>query len=95
MDFELSPEQQLLKQTAKDFADQEIMPGARERDRNAQFPEDIICRLGEMGFLGPLVPESYGGMGADFLSEAIIFEEVGRADSSERLSVLHPIGLVH
>ena len=93
MDFELSPEQQLLKQTAKDFADQEIMPGARERDRNAQFPEDIICRLGEMGFLGPLVPESYGGMGADFLSEAIIFEEVGRADSSVRTTLSVQISL--
>lgn len=93
MDFELTPEQKLLKQTAKDFADNEIMPGARERDRNAQFPTEIIARLGAMGFLGPLVPEQYGGMGADFLSEAIIFEEVGRADSSVRTTLSVQISL--
>src|SRR5438105_9299800 len=93
MDFELSPEQQLLKQTAKDFADQEIMPGARERDREACFPADIIAKLGALGFLGPLVPEQYSGMGADFLSEAIIFEEVGRADSSVRTTLSVQISL--
>jgi alkylation response protein AidB-like acyl-CoA dehydrogenase len=68
MDFELSSEHRLLKDTAKAFADGEIMPGARDRDREGVFPDDIITKLGALGFLGPLVPEKYGGMGADFLS---------------------------
>jgi alkylation response protein AidB-like acyl-CoA dehydrogenase len=93
MDFELSSEHQLLKNTAKAFADGEIMPGARDRDREAVFPDDIIAKLGSLGFLGPLVPEKYGGMGADFLSEAIIFEEVGRADSSVRTTLSVQISL--
>src|SRR5438105_4465439 len=93
MDFELTAEHKLLQQTAKDFADTEIMPGARDRDRDAIFPTDIIARLGALGFLGPLVPEKYGGMGADFLSEAIIFEEVGRADSSVRTTLSVQISL--
>ncbi|MBI5879169.1 MAG: acyl-CoA dehydrogenase family protein [Chloroflexi bacterium] len=93
VDFDLSPEQKLLKDTAKDFADREIMPGARDRDRNATFPNDIIAKLGALGFLGPLVPEQYGGMGADFMSEAIIFEEIGRADSSVRTTLSVQISL--
>ncbi|MEP7199335.1 MAG: acyl-CoA dehydrogenase family protein [Chloroflexota bacterium] len=93
MDFEFTTEQKLLKQTAKDFADHEIMPGARDRDRAALFPAEIIAQLGALGFLGPLVPEQYGGMGADFMSEAIIFEEVGRADSSVRTTLSVQISL--
>src|SRR5262249_45085268 len=93
MDFELSAEQKLLKQTAQAFADKQILPGARERDRKAEFPTEVIAKLGALGFLGPLVPEKYGGMGADFLSEAIIFEEVGRADSSVRTTLSVQISL--
>ncbi|MBI3734371.1 MAG: acyl-CoA dehydrogenase family protein, partial [Chloroflexi bacterium] len=77
-----------------DFADNEIMPGARERDRAEQFPAEIIAKLGALGFLGPTTPEPYGGMGADFISEAIIFEEVGRADSSVRTTLSVQISLV-
>jgi alkylation response protein AidB-like acyl-CoA dehydrogenase len=93
MDFQLSPEQKLLQQTIKEFADQEIMPGARDRDRNCEFPADIVAKLGALGYLGPLTPEKYGGMGADYLTEAILFDEIGRADSSVRTTLSVQISL--
>ncbi|RME48911.1 MAG: acyl-CoA dehydrogenase [Chloroflexi bacterium] len=93
MDFDLTPEQEMVKKTAKDFADNEIMPGARERDRQEIFPWDIIRDMAKLGFLGPTLPEKYGGMGLDYISEAIIFEEVGRADSSVRTTLSVQISL--
>lgn len=93
MRFDLSQEQELIRQTARDFANQEIMPGARERDRDERFPHEILKQLGDLGFMGPTVPEEYGGMGLDFISEAIIFEEIGRADSSIRTTLSVQISL--
>lgn len=93
MDFDLTPEQEMIKKTARDFADNEIMPGARERDRQEIFPWEIIKQMGGLGFMGPTVPEEYGGMGVDFISEAIIFEEVGRADSSVRTTLSVQVSL--
>lgn len=93
MSFELSPEQEMIRRTAREFAGREIIPGARERDRDEIFPHDIIARLGALGFLGPTVPEQYGGMGLDFISEAVIFEEIGRADSSIRTTLSVQISL--
>ncbi len=93
MRFDLSPEQRLIQQTARDFAEREIMPGARDRDRAERFPHDIIAKLGALGFMGPTVPEEYGGMGLDFISESIIFEEIGRADSSIRTTLSVQISL--
>ncbi len=93
MDFDLTPEQEMVKKTAKDFADNEIMPGARERDRQEIFPWNIIRDMARLGFLGPTLPEKYGGMGLDYISEAIIFEEVGRADSSVRTTLSVQISL--
>ena len=93
MRFDLSPEQEMIRQTARDFAEREIMPGARDRDREARFPHDIIAKLGKLGFLGPTVPEEYGGLGLDYISEAVIFEEIGRADSSIRTTLSVQISL--
>ncbi len=93
MSFDLSPEQAMIRRTARDFAEREIIPGARERDRGEIFPHDIIAKLGALGFLGPTVPEQYGGMGLDFISEAVIFEEIGRADSSIRTTLSVQISL--
>ena len=93
MDFDLTPEQELVRRTAQEFADNEIAPGVRERDRNEIFPWEIIKKLGELGFLGPTVPEEYGGMGLDFISEALIFEEIGRVDSSVRTTLSVQISL--
>jgi hypothetical protein len=91
--FDLSPEQEMVKQTARQFADEVVAPGARERDRAETFPHDLIPKLAEIGFLGPTVPERYAGGGLDFISESIIFEEIGRADSSVRTTLSVQISL--
>ena len=93
MNFDLTSEQKMVKKTAKEFADNEIMPGARERDRQEIFPRDLIREMAKLGFLGPTVPEKYGGMGLDYISEALIFEEVGRADSSIRTTLSVQVSL--
>ncbi len=93
MNFDLTSEQEMVKKAAKEFADNEIMPGARERDRQEIFPRDLIREMAKLGFLGPTVPEKYGGMGLDYISEALIFEEVGRADSSIRTTLSVQVSL--
>ena len=94
MDFDLTPEQRQIKDLAHDFAQKEIAPGARERDRAETFPAEILQKMAPLGLLGGPVPERYGGMGIDFISHAIITEEVGRADSSVRTTLSVQISLV-
>lgn len=94
MDFDLTPEQQQIRQLARDFADREIAPGARERDRAERFPADVLARMAPLGFLGGPIPESYGGMGIDYVSHALITEEIGRADSSVRTTLSVQVSLV-
>ena len=94
IDFELTDEQQLIRETARDFADNEIAPRARENDRNGTFDHEMVGMLGEMGFLGPILPEEYGGRGIDYRTYGLIVEEVGRADSSVRTVVSVTTSLV-
>ena len=94
MDFDLSPEQLAIRKLAKEFADREIVPGARERDREQRFPSDVLAKMAPLGFLGGPVPESYGGMGIDYISHALITEEIGRADSSVRTTLSVQVSLV-
>jgi len=94
VDFDLTPEQDEIRKLAHDFADKEIAPGARERDRAERFPADVLKKMAPIGFLGGPVPEEYGGMGVDFISHAIITEEIGRADSSVRTTLSVQISLV-
>ena len=94
MDFDLTPEQEQIRKLAKDFADKEIAPGARERDRAERFPAEILAKMAPLGLLGGPVPERYGGMGIDYISHALITEEVGRADSSVRTTLSVQISLV-
>jgi butyryl-CoA dehydrogenase len=94
IDFELTDEQQLIRETARDFADNEIAPRARENDRNGTFDHEMVGKLGEMGFLGPILPEEYGGRGIDYRTYGLIVEEVGRADSSVRTVVSVTTSLV-
>ena len=65
MDFELSDEQRLFRQTLRDFADKEIMPVAPEWERTGRYPAEIVARLRELGLFGLNVPEQYGGLAAD------------------------------
>src|SRR5262252_6368867 len=82
MDLELSPEQKLIRDTARDFATKEIAPHAAEIDRAHRFPKEIVARLGELGLLGVMVPEAWGGAGMDAVSYALALEEISRACAS-------------
>jgi alkylation response protein AidB-like acyl-CoA dehydrogenase len=82
VNFNLTEEQTLLRQTVRRFADEVIAPGAVDRDENKTWPEDIVCQLGEMGLLGMMVPEQWGGAGMNTVSYTIAMEEICRADAS-------------
>jgi butyryl-CoA dehydrogenase len=82
MDLELTPEQKLLRDTARDVATKEILPRAAEIDRGHAFPHAIVSRLGELGLLGVAVPETWGGAGMDTVSYALALEEISRACAS-------------
>ena len=84
MDFDLTEEQQLIRETARTFCDREIAPHAREWDRTERMDLGIVAKLAEIGFLGCALPEEHGGMGLDTVSYCVVMEELGRADSSVR-----------
>ena len=84
MDFELSPEQRRWQAVARQFAQEEVAPRAREADEQRLFLPELVRRMGELGLLGgPLEPQ-YGGAGMDYVSFALVAEELGRVDSSVR-----------
>jgi butyryl-CoA dehydrogenase len=87
IDFELTDEQRLIRETARDFADREIAPRARENDRNEHFDTELVQKIADMGFLGAIVPEEYGGRDVDYRTYALIVEEVGRGCSAMRTVV--------
>jgi short/branched chain acyl-CoA dehydrogenase len=82
VDFGLTDEQRLLRDTVRDFARQEVAPVAEELDRTKAFPYDLVRHMGELGLMGIPFPEEYGGGGADTLAYAIAVEELARVDSS-------------
>jgi short-chain 2-methylacyl-CoA dehydrogenase len=82
MDFSLNEEQLAIRETCREFAEQEIKPHAEEMDRTAAFPYELMRKMGELGLLGLPFPEEYGGAGADFLSYCIAIEEISRGDVS-------------
>lgn len=82
MDFTLDDEQLAIRNTCREFAEQEIRPLAEQMDATGQFPYDLVRKMGELGLLGLPFPEEYGGAGADFLSYCLAIEEISRADVS-------------
>ena len=82
MDFDLTPDQKLIRTTVRDFADQVVGPGAAERDATGEMPLDIMRQMGELGFFGIPFPERWGGSGGDAVSYALAVEEIGRVDAS-------------
>jgi alkylation response protein AidB-like acyl-CoA dehydrogenase len=82
VDFSLTDEQQQLRRTVREFAEGEIAPHVMEWDEVSHFPGEIIPKLGEMGFLGVIFPEKYGGAGMGYAEYAIIIEELSRVDGS-------------
>src|SRR5699024_12766340 len=86
MNFELTKEQQMIKEMVADFAKTVIQPRAIEIDKSATFPEDIFKQMGELGLLGIPFPEEYGGSDGDTISYALAVEEIGKACGSTGLS---------
>jgi butyryl-CoA dehydrogenase len=82
MDFDLTEEQKLIRETARDFAAREIAPKAAELDKTARWPDEIVKRMAELGLLGMAIPTEYGGAGLDAFSYALAVEEVSRACAS-------------
>jgi alkylation response protein AidB-like acyl-CoA dehydrogenase len=87
VNFELSEDHQLLRQTVRDFAEERIAPVAEELDREHRFPYDIVEALAELGLMGIPIPEEHGGGGGDTLAYAIAVEELTRIDSSVAITV--------
>jgi short/branched chain acyl-CoA dehydrogenase len=87
MDFGLTDEQRLLRDTVRDFARQEVAPVAEELDRTKSFPYELVAKMGELGLMGIPFPEQYGGGGADTLSYALAVEEMTRIDSSVAITM--------
>ena len=87
MDFTLSEEQLMIQQAAKDFAQNELLPGVIERDETQKFPSELVRKMGELGFLGMMVDEKYGGSGLGTLSYVIAMEELSKIDASASVMV--------
>ncbi len=83
MNFDLSEEQKLIRQTVRDFAEREIKPVAQELDEKGQFSVELTKKMGELGLFGMYLPPKYGGQGLDTLSYIIAVEELARVDSSQ------------
>jgi len=94
MNLDLTDEQRLIQETAREFADREIVPRARDNDRAARFDRELATKLGEMGYLGAPVAEEYGGRDLDYVTYALIVEQIGRGDSSARTVVSVQTSLV-
>jgi len=87
MHFELSEEQLMIQQAARDFAQQELKPGVIERDEHQKFPAEQVKKLGELGFLGMMVSEKYNGSGLDAISYVLVMEELSKIDASASVVV--------
>ncbi len=87
MDFTLSEEQQMIQQAARDFAQNELLPGVIERDEAQKFPEEQVKKMGELGFMGMMVNEKYSGSGLDTLSYVLVMEELSKIDASSSVIV--------
>src|SRR3954454_7356449 len=87
MDFELTDEQRLLRDTVRDFARQEVAPVAEELDRTKSFPYELVAKMAELDLMGIPFPEEYGGGGGDTIAYALTVEELTRIDSSVAITM--------
>lgn len=93
MDFSFTSEQEAIRQTCREFAQEVIAPRAAEMDRTSAFPYDIVARMAELGLMGLPFPEQYGGAGGDTISYALAVEEISRADASTGITMAAHISL--
>ncbi|HKC83017.1 MAG TPA: acyl-CoA dehydrogenase family protein [bacterium] len=94
MDFELTDEQRLIRQTAREFTDREIVMQSRENARNHHFDLELVRKVADQGYLGAIVPQEYGGAGLDYVSYGLVVEEIGRGDSAIRTVISVQTSLV-
>jgi butyryl-CoA dehydrogenase len=94
MDFSLTPEQELIRSSAREFCEREVLPHARDWDRAEELDRRLVPKLVDAGYLGATIADEYGGMGLDTVSYCLLMEELGRADSSVRGIVSVNLGLV-
>ncbi|MBL4606074.1 MAG: acyl-CoA dehydrogenase [Flavobacteriaceae bacterium] len=87
MDFNLTEEHIMIRDAARDFAQTELLPGVVERDNEQEFPEELVKKMGELGFLGIMVDPKYGGSGMDTFSHVLIMEELSKIDASASVMV--------
>jgi alkylation response protein AidB-like acyl-CoA dehydrogenase len=87
MDFNYTDEQLMIKDTVRKFADDQVAPGAEERDESEAFPEDLWKACAELGLVGVTFPEEYGGLGQDYVTYSIVIEELSRVDASLGVTV--------
>src|SRR5699024_4976525 len=93
MNFDFTAEQTMLRNTVRQFVDDEIIPHIAEWDRHGQFDPAIMTKLGYLGLMGVCIPEKYGGSGMDYNSLAIVCEELERGDTAFRTAVSVHTGL--
>jgi butyryl-CoA dehydrogenase len=94
LEFDLTDEQRLIKQTAREFTDKELIVRTRENARNHHFDLELVRQIAKQGYLGAIVPQEYGGAGLDYLSYGLIVEEIGRGDSAIRTVISVQTSLV-
>ena len=82
MDFKLTEEQLMIQRAAREFAQQQCLPGVIERDERQKFPKEQMEQLADLGFLGMMAPTEYGGAGMDTISYVIAMEEISKVDAS-------------
>src|SRR4051794_29646421 len=93
MDFELTDEQRLIQGTVRDFVDARVLPNAIENDINHHLDMGVIEGMAELGLLGIVIPEEYGGAGLDFVAEALSCEEIERGEAAFRTLISVHVGL--
>jgi butyryl-CoA dehydrogenase len=94
MDFALTDEQELIRRTAREFTDREVIPAAKENSRSHRFDTDLVRKMADQGYLGAIIPREYGGAGLDYRTYGIVVEEIGRGDSAMRTVVSVQTSLV-
>jgi len=94
MDFSLSDEQQLIRETARDFAHKVVRPRADENARNKHFDVDLARQIADQGYLGAIIPKEYGGAGLDYVTYGLVVEEIGAVDSAMRTVISVQTSLV-
>jgi butyryl-CoA dehydrogenase len=94
MDFDLTDEQELIRSTAREFTDKEIVEQSRENARNHHFDTELVKKVAAQGYLGAIVPQEYGGAGLDYFSYGLVVEEIGRGDSAIRTVISVQTSLV-